>query len=195
MKHSIKVENIRKQMEKLKKKIDLLRKKDETMGLTVEEVNKHRDLQTEHFVLHDELIETFLKEYLFDILMNNKANQAVKEIQKYVPWNGGFVLRNEEFDRILEVGNSLSEEELQYIEDQLDLAHAELFNAFEKFVDTDEGFEYCLELSKNITRCDEGDIISLISYMDSRYREFAEYLGLEISELELIVVDDDEKIN
>lgn len=172
-------------LDKVYRKIDLLQKKQERMGLTEEEEDKLKETRLEYYFKYDDMVED-IATYLVKNLMTTKAKAALKAIQKIIPWNGGMILTDSEYHGIIAKGSTLEDSELDYLEKQLQILHSEVFDSFEVFADTEEGHIYCAEMAKLISSGSDQNVLRVVDYLDARYREFGDLLGLELDALEVV---------
>lgn len=179
------VTNIEHKIKQLQKKLDILFKKKRTFGLTIEEDKNYREFQTQFYTLHDEYIDIKVENVLLTHLYDKDTTMALKTIQAIVPWSGGFVIRESEFEGILESEITLSKEQKVMIENNLIKIHKEVLNNFEKMTQNEDVLDFLIDMGKFVSQKKDGDIGDLARYIDSRYREFGELLGIELEELEI----------
>lgn len=183
---------IGKQMEKIHKKVSLLNRKKESIGLTAEEEKKLKKYCQQSWLLHEELIETHLNITVIPYVLTDEAKKALKEIQKLVPWNGGLIIRNKDYEAICEAEKNLTPEQKQFIADKLEFIHISVMQQFELFCNTESGYEYMRQTSKVITSEEDGNVLDVLVYLDARYREFGELLDIELQEVEIVFGDDED---
>jgi hypothetical protein len=109
-----------------------------------------------------------------------------------VPWHGKLVLRDVDLQLISEAEKGLTEEQRDFITEKLSFAHESVLQKFEEFCETDEGWSYMNDVSKVLTNSKEGDILEITIYLDARYREFGELLGIDLDEVEVYFEGDEE---
>lgn len=172
-------------MQKLYKKYEILNKKQQAFGLTAEEESDIKRVKTEWVIAKEKMIEEHLNMTLFPYLLNEYSHKAVSDIQEIVPWNGGIILSNKELQDISDAEANLSVEQREFIKSKLEYIHRLILQQFEEFCSTDEGWEYMNDVSKVLTNKDDGDIIEVVSYLDSIYRDFGELLGITLDEVEI----------
>ncbi|MNM09767.1 hypothetical protein D3C76_03180 [compost metagenome] len=176
---------IRTEMKRLYKKYELLNRKQSLFGLTPEEEISLNKFKIEWAIFKEEMIEAHFNMTVFPYLLDADANKVIDEIRKIVPWNGGFILRDEELLKLSDAEKDLTDDQKSFIEKKIEYIHKLTLQNFEEFCSTDEGWEYMNEVSKVITNNDEGNIIEVVSYLDMRYRDFAEILGIKLEEVEI----------
>lgn len=183
---------IRKQMKKIYNKVNLLNKKKTSFGLTAEEEAKLSELRSQSWLLHEELIESHLNITVMPYLVTKEYNEALTAIQGMIPWSGGFVRKEEDLNGILDKFLDLSEDDKQRLSNKLEFMHILICQSFEDLCSSEEGYEHIREASKVITIEEDGNILDVLVYLDSRYRELADLLDIELQEVEVMWEDDDE---
>lgn len=179
-------------MKNLHKKFEVLNKKQHSFGLTAEEENRLKKIRADWWTLREELVESHLNISVFPYLLGKEANDAIKEIQKFIPWHGGLILRDEDLKIISDAEKNLTDEERELIEKKLSFVHKLTLQKFEDFCDSEEGWNYMNDVSKLLTNDETGDIVEVLIYLDARYREFGELLGIHLDEVEVYFDGDEE---
>lgn len=179
------------QMKNIHKKVELLNKKRSAFGLTLEEEEKLEKYLLESWVLHEELIETHLKITVFPHLLDKETNKLLSSIQKILPWNGGLIRRTEDYENVINRVLNVSSIEKEYIVNKLQLLHKQVLNNFESFCSTEQGYFHMMEASKVLSAEEDGNILDLLVYLDTMYRELAELLDIHLEEVEVMWEDDD----
>ncbi|MNV74632.1 hypothetical protein D3C71_1678710 [compost metagenome] len=118
--------------------------------------------------------------------MSKKSYDALTQIQKIIPWNGGTMIDGEEIDAIMIAESRLNDEQRDFIEKQLEILHYETFKSIEVYCDTEAGYESFNELGKILSSDKTEDILYSLSYIDNIYREFGEIFGIELTEVEVV---------
>lgn len=172
-------------LDKIYRKIELLEKKQDRMGLTEEEEDILKETRLDYYFKYDDMVED-IASYLVRNLMTVKAKAALKSIQKVIPWKGGMILTELEYHEILSKGSVLEDSDLDHLEEQLRILHSEVFDSFEAFADTEEGQIYCTEMAKVISSGSDQNVLRVVDYLDARYREFGDLFGLELDHLEVV---------
>lgn len=181
-----------KQMEKIYKKVVLLNKKHDSIGLTDEENEKLNELRSESWLLHEELVETHLNISVMPYLITPEYNDALKVVTNMTAWKGGFIRREEDLNELFDKIIDLNDNEMQMIADKLELMHLMVMQRFELFCSSEEGYDHIKKVSKVITTETDGNVLDVLAYLDSRYRELAELLDIELQEVEVRWEDDEE---
>jgi uncharacterized protein YnzC (UPF0291/DUF896 family) len=176
------------QMKKIHKKVNLLNKKQTSFGLTAEEEEKLQQYRTESWLLHEELIETHMNISVVPYLMTVEISNAIEEIQKVIPWDGGLIRRDEDLEAIY--NTKLTEDQKQFIADKLEFIHVGMVQRFELFCSSEMGMEQVRHASKIISTEEDGNILDVLVYLDARYREFGELLDIELQEVEIMWEDE-----
>lgn len=176
------------ELDKIYKKASLLEKKKERMGLTDEETELLKDKWLEYYFKYDDMVEG-IADYLVKNLMTERAKRSLRNIQKLIPWGGGMILTDLEYHQIIASAGQLRDEDFDYLEEQLQILHSEVFDSFEDFAATDNGVVYCTEMAKVISAGSSEDVLKVVDYLDDRYREFGNLLGLELEELDVVFED------
>ncbi|AEO93757.1 gp499 [Bacillus phage G] len=182
---------ISKQMEKIHKKVTLLNRKQSSFGLTAEEEEKLRDYRLESWILHEELIETHLGITVIPYVLDDECTAALRDIQKVIPWRGGLIRRDGEYEEITTKAIDISVDERDYIAKKLEILHENVLLNFESFSSTEEGYEYMREVSKVVSTEKDGNVLDVLVYLDARYREFAELLDIQLQEVEVVWEDEE----
>lgn len=172
-------------MKKLQSKLDLLWKKHLAFGLSKTEEERYTDLKIQFNVLYEEFREAEFERVLMTYLYDRETVMALKKIQSIIPWDGGFVLRDTEFEEILDAELELTDEQREMIKDNLVFIHNRILKNFEKFALKDGMDVFLLDLAAFITRRESAGIHEVAIHIDDRYREFAEMLNIELEELEI----------
>lgn len=183
---------IRKQMGKYHKKINLLNKKKIQIGLDKEEEKNLDEYRIQFWILHEELIETHLNITVIPYLTSKESSDILKDIQKIIPWKGGLIRRDQELEEIINAFEKLPKEQKEYIAKKLETLHLIILQSFESFCSTNEGYLYIQEASKVISDEEDGNILDVLVYLDARYRELAELLDIELQEVEIMWEDENE---
>lgn len=178
-------------MQKLHKKFNVLNKKQQSFGLTAEEEIRFKEIRAEWWALREELIEAHLETSVYPYLLTQDAKDAVGEIQKLVPWHGKLILRDEDMKAVSDTEKNLTDDQKDFIAEKLDFVHRTVLDKFEEFCDTDEGWDYMNDVSKVLTNSDQGDIVEVTVYLDARYREFGELLGIHLDDVEIYFEGDE----
>lgn len=183
---------IGKQMKQIYKKVDLLNRKQKLFGLTSEEEKRLRKYRTQSWLLHDELIETHLNISVMPYLITKEYEIALKEIREIIPWNGGIVRSDEDLEGISDRFLLLTEEEKEKLAIKLEFLHIHIMQQFELFCSSEEGYRYIQDVSKVITTEEDGNVLDVLVYLDTRYRDLANLLEIELQEVEVFWEDEEE---
>lgn len=180
-------QRIESKMGNLSKKIELLKKKKDTMGLSQDEKEQYEDMIVEFLLLKEELVDLKVEEWIFSQLYNEKTEQYLTNIQKYIPWNGKTVIRKKDAELIINSEKELTNEQREELINNLMLLHREILLQFEKFFNNFDDMDFLLELSAFIGNRseEEKNIFDLIQFIDLRYRTIGELIGYELPELEI----------
>ena len=184
---------IGKQMEKIHKKVVLLRKKQSVFGLTAEEEEKLHYYLAESWVLHEEMIETHIKITVIPFLLDKESSNILDDIKKILPWDGSLIRKEEDYEKITNKAVELTVLEREYISNKLINLHKNVMQNFESFCSTEEGYIYMQEVSKIISKEEDGNVLDVLIYLDARYRELAELLDIHLEEVEIIWEEDDDE--
>lgn len=172
------------ELEAVYRKINLMERKRERMGLTDTESIQLKEMityyNTECNVVIGELIE-----YIIDSVISLKGVHALKRIKSIVDWNGKRLMKEKEFEKIISQSINLNESELQTINEQLSILHEDVFKGIETVCKSETMFDMLNNLGKNLTNSDEGDILDVINYIDNIYRDFADIFEIDLAEIKL----------
>ena len=177
---------IRHQMKKIQSKTDLLWKKFNAFGLSKEEAQRYSELKVNFDTLYDEFRDAEFERVLMKYLYDKDIVIATKKIQALVPWEGGLVLKDTEFEAIIEAETELTLEEKESIKNHLTLIHQRIFINFEKFAAKDGMETFLLDLAAFVSQRESAGIEEVVRCIDDRYREFAELLGIDLEEVEIV---------
>lgn len=176
---------IKEKIHKLEKKLDLLFKKYTRIGLSKEEAMEYKDLQFKFYVLQDEYVDGEFERIFLTYLYDKEIIISLNIIKSLLPWGGSFIFTIKEFDNILESFAELSNDEAKIVNDNLVKIHQGMFSNLEKFCMRDELDDFIFEVAEFVAKEKGAGMAALIRYIDDRYREFAELIGVELEEIEV----------
>jgi uncharacterized protein YnzC (UPF0291/DUF896 family) len=172
------------EIEKKLAKIQTFEKKRKIMGLSEEEKIKVKNMKQEYFLGYEEMIEGVINVYLIPQIHDAKCLKLLSDIQEMVPWSGGLIIRDADFQSITQAGEKLTNKEQQKLKILISKLHVKAMANFNEVVnESKENYESIQEYGKVITARETGNIFDVISYIDSRYREFAEMMGFELPDV------------
>ena len=172
------------ELEVVYKKINLMERKRERMGLTDAESIQLKKMITYYNTECNIVIEE-LVEYIIDNVISSKGKHALKRIQSIINWNGKRLMKEEEFENIMSESVSLNQKELGTINEQLIILHEDVLKGMESMCKSEAMFDTLNNLGKNLTNSDEGDILDVINYIDNIYRDFADIFEIDLAEIKL----------
>jgi hypothetical protein len=173
-----------KEVEKILKKIELLNRKKEKMGLTEEEEQRLFSLNDYYYHSSQKGVQEVI-DLLLSMIMNKSAKNSLKKIQKIIDWDGKYIIEEENLKSLLEETSRLSESQKKVIEDELINLHAQIFISFESFYNK-SFFSFLLnDLGKMIINNSYGNIVDVVRYIDDIYRDLASMIGCELVEVEI----------
>jgi uncharacterized protein YnzC (UPF0291/DUF896 family) len=174
------------ELEGLYKKVNLLIRKKDRMGLTDEELEKLILLEEEYYDKFSYTINDLIKN-IVDMIIGEKGKKSLKEIQKLVKWNGDNVLKFDDFEALLIESENLTEREVKKIEKNLIILHEDVFMGFEKFCEQKNILMVLDEMGKSISMDEQGGIKDVIKYIDNMYRDFADIFEINLPKVELFL--------
>lgn len=172
------------ELKKLQKKLDLLVKKNKTFGLNEEEHMKYKDMRIKFLTTHDEYVDSEFDRVFMTYLHDNETIMALEIIQSILPWNGGLVLKDIEFESILNAELDLKDSDRKKIKNNLIKLHDGIFINLKKLYADKDLQDFAMDVSRFVTKDPSATIESLVGYIDDRYREFGEILGIELDEID-----------
>ena len=172
------------ELDAIHKKMDLLERKHDRMGLNREESLKLKELRNKYYEELEIVIEKSMNG-LLDILMSADGKKSLNNIKRKVPWSGGKIINFEEFEEILDAIEKLTPDEIDDIEEDLITLHADVFKGFENFCSTKEIYNALNEIGQHISLFEDGGIIDVVNYIDNIYKDFAEIFGIILPEIKL----------
>lgn len=172
------------ELEKSYKRINLLERKKERMGLDEEEESRLMEIIETYNKECEDLVMNIV-EFLINQMISDDGMESLIKINGYVEWNGKKKMSIEDFEKVLDRQMELSAEDINNIEEELQRLHRDIFKGFEDFCKSEGIYEFFNQLGQTIINDERGDIIDVVSYIDSIYKDFAEIFGIELSEIKL----------
>lgn len=183
-----------KMMKELAVKMRTYKKKRERWSLTDEEAQSQRKALIEFNLLHSELIDSRLEDIFFPLFYTTEVRNLIKKISKYVPWNGGTVIRNKDVDAIMDAFDGLSETEQEIVCSAIEKIHEIVLFKFQDYCNkaTEDQVDWLEQVAVFMVNNPGGTIFDILNYIDLRYRDFADLIGIELPALEIEIEEDEE---
>lgn len=168
--------------------LQLYKKKEDRFGfLDEEEIVQREDWLIEFRVLQEEIKDYSMDEHLFKLIHDTETRELDAAVKRMIPaWNGGFVLRLEEFEDILDISLTLTEDDLVELSENLVELHKKMMTNFSEFAAKKENEEHIRDLAVVASGREDGSIMDIVRYIDDRYREFGELFGIELFEIKVM---------
>lgn len=184
-----------KQMRELAARMRTYKKKRERFGLTDEEAQEQRKMLREFYLLQEEVIDSRLEEVFFPLLYTTESRNLIKVIQKDIPWNGGCVIRNVDVDNIMDAIEKLNGQKRKVIYNAIIRIHEIALAKFQDYCNeaTEQNLDWLEQVSTFIVGHEYGTIFDIIGYIDTRYRDFADLLGIELPDLDIEIEDEEDE--
>jgi hypothetical protein len=173
------------QLEKIYKKIDLLERKRERMGIDEEEIVDLMKMKDDYYKTFDGLMSKIL-ETIIETSMSSEGKKELKKIQNLVPWSGKKEMSIDDFESILDAGKSLTDKDIMQIEKSLEKIHMDVFKGFELFCRTQVIFDALDEIGKSLTISSQGGIEDVVRTIDDIFKNFGEIFGIDLPEIKLV---------
>lgn len=173
------------EMKELQKKLKLFKKKRERFGLDEEEKNEEVHVLREFFLLKEEFIDLKMEEYIIKKIYDHEAYKMLDVIKKHVPWNGGLVIRNKDFNAILDKVDNFTSLQINLLTTTLIKLHAHIMKRLAEYANKPENIAYIEEVGKFVTQDNYGNILDIVTYIDTRFREFAEMILVELPDIDI----------
>jgi hypothetical protein len=172
------------ELEGTNKKIDLLERKRDRMGLYDEEVEVLFGMKEDYFFGTEKIIKKMMKE-LINVLMSKKGKKNLANIQKMVSWNGEKIITFEDFENILIFADQLSSDEINDLDKELTELHLDVFKGLESFCEKKEVYNALDSIGRHMSVDGKGGIADIVQYIDDIYKDFGEIFGIELPEVKL----------
>jgi hypothetical protein len=172
------------QLEKLYRKINLLERKRDQMGINEEEIGKLMEMKDEYYEGFDNIVGKIL-ESVIEASMSKEGKKELKKIQKLIPWSGTKEMSIDEFEIILDAGKDLTEKDIMQIEKSLEKIHVDVFKGFEVFCRAENIFNALNEIGKSLTLSSQGGIEDVVRTIDDIFKNFGEIFGIYLPEVKL----------
>lgn len=173
----------------LYRKINLLEKKKDKMGLIEDEEFELKDLRVKYFIRSEEIISNIV-EVILNKIMTELAIKSLNKIQEFIPWKGRLLIHSEEVDAVMNAVYKLDESELSKVRKELRKLHREIFKSINDVCQSDTVLDSFEKFGDMISSDGQGGIMEALSYIDTIYKDFGEIVGVE---LDSVVVDFDEE--
>lgn len=177
-----------KKMRETAERMKVLKKKRERFGLTDEEAIESRKLLGEFWVLESEMVDSRMEEVFFPMFYDAKTKKCIATIQKYLPWNGGKVIRNKDVDLIMDTIDELNGQKRKIIYETLEELHETVLMNFAKYENAanEDQQNWLKSIGDYLTNSKLGNSFHIIYYIDERYRDLADMLGYDLPEVEIL---------
>lgn len=173
------------QLEKIYKKIDLLERKRERMGIDEEEIIDLMEMKDDYYETFDGLVSKMI-ETIIEASMSNEGKRELKNIQKLIPWSGKKEMSIDDFEVILDAGQKLTDKDIVQIEKSLEKIHMDVFKGFEMFCRSKSVFNALNEIGKSVTLSSQGGIEDIVRMIDDIFKSFGEIFGIYLPEIKLV---------
>lgn len=179
---------LEKKLKEIYNGLQLYSKKQERFGfLDEEEILQREDWLVEFRILQDEIRDYTMDEHLFELLHNEETRDLESKIRKIVPaWNGGSIVRLEEFEDILDISLQMTRDDLIELSISLIDLHRNMMINFSEFCKDEENLDHIKDLAVLVVGHTGGTVMDVVRYIDERYREFAEIFAIELFEIRVM---------
>ena len=171
------------------KKINLLNRKKDRMGLTEDEEFDLKELKIKYFIVQEEIISDIVGVVL-ERIMNESALSSFQKIQELIPWKGRLLIHSQEVDDIMDAIEKLDQNQINEARKELKNMHRQIFLAINDACQDEYFLDSFERLGVMISGDKDGGIMDSLSYIDTIYKEFGELINANLDE---VIVDFEEE--